>query len=172
MKGSTRIYCVWVRPYFSTSVCFVCLTWMVFEIGGRCRFVECCLQDLFNTARSIFVQLLSSFFSIRLVSVHVVHSYSSIDTIAAWKNCFILSSRSDFSMTNSLSIAVHAFASHVLISFSIDETLLLRSVSVSTSFRNLPLSVEMSPLWLKLMSFVLSALTWRAMLARCPFQTM
>ena len=52
----------------------------------------------------------SSFFSSPLVSVQVVHSYSSIDTAAAWKKLrFILSVRSDFHMIESLSIAVHAF---------------------------------------------------------------
>ena len=42
-------------------------------------FVECCFQDLFNMARSILVQLPSSFFSMHLVSVHVVHPYSNIN---------------------------------------------------------------------------------------------
>ena len=50
--------------------------------------------------------------------------YSSIDTIAAWKKLrFILSVRSDFLMTNILLIALHAFVSHVLMSFSVNETL-------------------------------------------------
>ena len=63
----------------------------------------------------------------RLVSVYVVHPYSSIDTTAAWKKLrFILSVRSDFHMTDSLSIAVHVFASYVLMSISVDETLLSR----------------------------------------------
>ena len=53
------------------------------------------------------------------------HPYSSIDT-AAWKKLFILSDRSDFHMTNSLLIAVHAFASRILMSFLVDETLFLR----------------------------------------------
>ena len=62
-----------------------------------------------------------------LVSVQVVHPYSSIDTTAAWKKLrFILSVRSDFHMIDSLSIAVHAFVSRVLMSFSVDETLLLK----------------------------------------------
>ena len=79
-----------------------------------CCFVGGCLQDLFNTVRSILVQFLSSFLSIRLVSVHVVHSYSSIDTNTAWKKLrFILSDRSDFHVTDSLSIVVQAFASRV-----------------------------------------------------------
>ena len=46
---------------------------------------------------------------------------------AAWKKlCFILSVRSDFHMTDSLLIAVHAFANYVLMSVSVDETLLPR----------------------------------------------
>ena len=64
-------------------ICLVRLIWMVFEMGGRwlscCCSVGCCLHDLYNTARSILVLLQSSFFSIRLVSVHVVHPYSSTD---------------------------------------------------------------------------------------------
>ena len=39
--------------------CLVRLTWIVFVMGGRwpysCCFVECCLKDLFNIARSILV---------------------------------------------------------------------------------------------------------------------
>ena len=129
--------------------CLVRPTWIVFVMSGRWPyscFVGCYLQDLFNIARTILVQLPSSFFPIRLVSVHVVHPYSSIDTTAAWKKLrFILSVRSDLHMTNSLSIAVHAFASHVSMSFSVDETLLPWQVNLSTSFRELPPSVEMSP---------------------------
>ena len=62
-----------------------------------------------------------------LVSVHVVHPYSSIETTTAWKKLrFILSIKSDFQMTESLSIALHTFVSHVSMSFSVDETLLPR----------------------------------------------
>ena len=90
-------------------------------------FVVCCLQDLFNIARSILVSLPSGFFPVRLVSVDVVHPYSSINTTAAWKKLrFFLSVKSDFHMTDSLSIAVHAFASRVLMSVSVDETLIPR----------------------------------------------
>ena len=110
--------------------CLARLTLIVFVIGCRCPysgcFLKCCIQDLFNTARGILVSLPSSFSSIHLVSVHVVHPYSSIYTTAAWKKLrFILSFRSDFHMTSSLSIVVHAFASRVL-SLSVDETLLPR----------------------------------------------
>ena len=112
-------------------LCIVHLIRMVFEMGGSwpysCCFVGCCFHDLFNIARSIFVQLSSSFFSIHLVSVHVVHPYSSMNMTAAWKRLrFILSNRSDFHMINNLSIAFHAFACNVLMSFSVDETLLPR----------------------------------------------
>ena len=107
------------------------LTWIVFVMRSRWPYSWCflgyCLQDLFNIARSILVQLASSFFSSRLVSVQVVHPYSSIDTTAAsMKLRFILSVRSDFHMIDSLSIAVRVFVSRVSMSFSVDETLLPR----------------------------------------------
>ena len=54
-----------------------------------CWFVGCCLQNLFNVVRCIFVKLPSSFFSIRLINVHVVHPYSSFVTTAAWKRCLL-----------------------------------------------------------------------------------
>ena len=62
-----------------------------------------------------------------------------------------------------LFLAVHAFASRVLMSLSVDETLLPRLVNLSTSFRELPFSVDMSPLGLKHLHSVLRALTWRPM---------
>ena len=63
------------------------------------------------------------------MSVHVVDPYISIDTTTAWKKTAFYSIgqvKSDFHMTNNLQIAVYAFASHVFISFSVDETLLPR----------------------------------------------
>ena len=109
--------------------CLVCLTWIVFEIGGRWPYswclMGCCRQDLFKIARSILVVLPSSFFSSRFVWVHVVHPYSSIDVTAAWKKLrFILSVMSDFHIIDSLLIAVHAFINLVSMSFSVDATLL------------------------------------------------
>ena len=45
-----------------------------------------------------------------------------MDTTAAWKKMrFILSDRADFHMIERLSLAVHAFASRVLMSFLVDE---------------------------------------------------
>ena len=133
--------------------CLVRLTWIVFVIGGRWPYswclVGCCGQDLFRIARSILVQLPSSFFSSRFVSVHVVHPYSSIDVTAAWKKLrFILSVRSDFHIIDSLLIAVHAFVNLVSMSFSVDSTLLSRYVNLSTSLSGVPFRVEMSPVWL------------------------
>ena len=53
--------------------CLVCLTWIVFVMGGRWPyswcFVGCCRQDLFNIAHNVLVQLPSSFFPSRFVSV-------------------------------------------------------------------------------------------------------
>ena len=111
--------------------CLARLTCIVFVMGGKWPhnwcLVGCCHQDLFNIARNILVWLPSSFFFSHLVSVQVVHPYSSINMTAAWKKLrFILLVRSDFHMIKSLSIAVHAFVSRVSISFLIDETLLPR----------------------------------------------
>ena len=74
---------LWVRPNF--FICLVHLIWAVLEIGGwwPCScFVGCCFQDSFNIVHSILVEFLSSFFSICLVNVHVVHPYGSINTTA------------------------------------------------------------------------------------------
>ena len=57
----------------------------------------------------------------------MVHPYGRINMIAAWKKLhFILLDRFDFHIIDSLSIAVDVFASHLLMSFSVDETLLPR----------------------------------------------
>ena len=57
---------------------------------------------------------------------------------------FILSVKSDFHMTDSLSIAVYGFDSFQLMSVSFDEMLLPWSMNLSTRFKGLPFSVEMS----------------------------
>ena len=57
---------------------------------------------------------------------------------------FILSDRYDFDMIDSPSIADYAFASRVLMSFSVDETLLLRLVNLFISFKELPVRMEIS----------------------------
>ena len=99
-------------------------------------FVGCCFLDLFNTAPSILVQFSFSFFSIRLVSVPVVHTYSRIDTTTAWKILhLILSDKSDFHMIKYLLIPVHVFTSRILMSFSVHEMLLLLYMNLSTDFR-------------------------------------
>ena len=104
--------------------CLVRLFLRVLEIRWpySCCFVGCCFQEFFNITRSILVQLPSSFFSVCLVIIHVVHPYSSLDM--AWKQLrFILSDRSNFYMTDNLLIAVY---SHVFMSFFVDETLVPR----------------------------------------------
>ena len=73
----------------------------------------------------------------RLVRIHVVHPYSRTDTTAACKKLhFISSDRSNFHVTDSLSIADYTFSSRLLTSLSVDETLLPRLVTLSTSFKN------------------------------------
>ena len=70
-------------------------------------FLGCCFQDLFNIAGSILVQFPSSFLSIHFAIIHVVHSYNCIDTTTTWKKFhFISLDRSDFHMSDTLSIAV------------------------------------------------------------------
>ena len=73
--------------------CLVGLIWMVFAMGSRrlysCCFKGCCLQDLFDIACSILVPLPSSFFSIHLVSIRVVHPYGSMDPTTTWKKLWI-----------------------------------------------------------------------------------
>ena len=54
------------------------------------------------------------------LGAYLVHPYNSIHTTAAWEKMhFILSVRSDFHITDSLSIAVHAFACRVQMSLKI-----------------------------------------------------
>ena len=111
--------------------CLVRLTWIVFVMGGRWHtvgaFMGYCLQDLFEIAPQHSCVVAVKLFSIRLVSVHVVHPYSSMDTTAAWmKLLFILSVRFDFHMTVSLidSCPLPLLA-RVSMSTSVNETLLL-----------------------------------------------
>ena len=123
--------------------CLVCLIWMVFMMGGRwsysCCFVGRCIQELFNIACSILVLFPSSFFSMHFISISVVHPLSCIDTTAAWKKL----DRSNFHIISCLLIEVHAFAWSILTLLSVDETLQLKCVNLSTNFRGLPLRVEM-----------------------------
>ena len=111
--------------------CLVRITWIVFVMGDRWPY-GCVLWSaafrIYSVLLTAIVQLLSFFFSIRLVSVHVVCIHITVSTRpSAWKKLrFILSVRSNFHMTSSLSIAVHAFVSCLLISLWVDEILLPR----------------------------------------------
>ena len=106
--GCPAFACPWDGVHGSSSLtssslllqqcpaCLVRLILIVFVTDGRWPysfcFVGCCLQDLFNIARSILVWFPPSFLFIRFVSVHVVHPYCSIDTLTARKKLhFILS---------------------------------------------------------------------------------
>ena len=126
-------------------VLFILFGWFQrWEVGGHTVAALC----LFNIACSILVQLLSSFFSVHLVSVYVVHLYTKIDTTAAWKRLhFILSDKSDFHMIDNLLRAVHAFGRCKLMSFSVEETLLSRYVNLSPNFREPPFRVEIEYTW-------------------------
>ena len=126
------------------------LIWMVLKMGIQwrysCCFMGCCLLDLFNIARSVLVQFPSNFFSIHFVSIHVVHPYSSINTTTPKKKShFILLETSDFHMIDTLSIAVNGFTRHILTSLLVDGMLLLRYMNLSTNFRGLLFTVEMTP---------------------------
>ena len=109
--------------------CPACLVWMVLQMRSQwpcsCYFVGGFFQDLFSIARNILVQIPFSFFSICLVSIHVLHPYSRIDTTIAWKKLhFILLGSSNFYMINNLLITVNAFARRILMTFLVDEMLL------------------------------------------------
>ena len=108
------------------------------------------LPGFFNIACSILVQFPSSFFSIHFVSVNMVHLYSRSDTTAAWKKShFISLDRSDFHMINSPSVAILTFTRCILMSLSVDETLLPRYVNLSTNFGGMSFRVETPPSCLK-----------------------
>ena len=117
------------------KLCLACpvrLNWIVFCDGWKVAVQMLLCGGAASRTCSILPAVFlcicrQAFFSIRLVSVHVVHPYTSTDTTVTWKKlCFILSVRSDFHMTNSLWLSVHAFASRLLLSLSVDETLLPR----------------------------------------------
>ena len=122
VKRSTGVHHLWVCPYFSSSFCD---GWQVAVQLLLCRvlspgLVQYCSQHSCVVAAKLFLHTF-------IVSIHVVHPYSSIDTNAAWQKLhFILSVRSDFYMTHSLLIAIYAFASRVSMSVSVDEYLLPR----------------------------------------------
>ena len=101
----------------------------------------CCGMFLPGFAGSILVRFPSNFFSVRFTSIHVVHPHSRIDTITAWKKFRLILS----TMIDSQSIVVHIFARRILISLSLNETMLTRYMNFSSNFREPPFRVEMSP---------------------------
>ena len=122
--------------------------------------MECCFQDLFKSVHSILGQYPSSFFSMCLfVSMWCIHTvvltlpllgrnpilFYQIDQISIW------------------SIELYTFAWRIIISFLVDETLLLRHMNLLTYLKRYPLRVEIVPSHLKQM-YILFAFTWRPML--------
>ena len=75
VQESTGECHVWILSLFlqRCPTCFDCLTWMVYEMGGKwpysCCLMECSFKDLFKTALSILVWFPSSFFFFSLQSV-------------------------------------------------------------------------------------------------------
>ena len=84
---------------------------------------------------------------------------------------FILSVRSDFHMTDNLSIAVDAFATHVLLSVSVDETLLPWYVNLSTCFRESSLCGDVTFL-IKAHVFLLVCVDMEPYACGCSLQIM
>ena len=108
------------------------------QVAVQLLFCEMLLPEI-KTACSILIYFPSSFLSLSVVSIHVVHPYNSVDTAIAWKiSHFILLDRLDFHM-------ILAFNRCLVTSLSVDEILLLRYVNWSTNFRNLPLMVHFCP---------------------------
>ena len=130
MWGSIGVHHLWPSSLLlqQCPACLVRLTCIVFMMGASVCIVGVSWYVVAKTRSILLSTFLCSFRLVsspsHLVSVHVVHPYC-IDTTTAWKKLrFILSLRSDFHMIESLLIAVHAFISHVLMSFSVDEMLL------------------------------------------------
>ena len=63
-------------------VCLARITGIVFVMGGRwpysCCFASCCLQNSFNVARRILVELASTFFSILRFILSVRSSHGNL----------------------------------------------------------------------------------------------
>ena len=80
VKGSIEEYHLWVHSCFSSNVPHFLFVLSYLELGVewsyRCCFVGCCFHDLSNIAYSILLQFLSSFFSMRFVSIQVVHRHN------------------------------------------------------------------------------------------------
>ena len=96
------------------------------------------------------------------VSVHMVHSYSTINTAIAWKkSCLISSDRYDFHMIDKQSTAFYVFARCMLISLSVDEMLLPKYVNLFTKNRGWPLRVAMLPFCKNYIYSVLFSFTWK-----------
>ena len=114
------IYCLFIEHYvhiLSTGT----------RLGKRPHsscFTWCCFRDLFKK---------------------VVEIYNSTDTVTAFNNSWYISSeKSDLQMVINMTIAIYALSLHMLISFSVDEILLLKYMKWVANFWGLPLDEEVS----------------------------
>ena len=108
------------------------------EVSGRTAVVSWIVAYWISSKQHVAFLYSShlAFFSLRFLSIRVVHPYSSTNTVTYCKKLrFILSDWLDFHMTDNLSIDVHSFSWHILTSLSVDEILLPRYVNMSTNFR-------------------------------------
>ena len=129
-------------------------------MGGKWPYISClvefCVQNLYITMHRILVLFTSSFFSMHLVSVQVVHPYSSFTQPQLERNPMLFCRRDQiFYMINNLLIVFHTFVTLMLTSFSEDEIWLPRYVNLWTNFRGKPLRVEMPPSNFKYVNSVL-----------------
>ena len=117
---------------------------MICKMGGwwqyNCCFVGCCFHHLFKTVRNILVYFPFRFFSMRFMSVHVMHPNGH----NLEESRLILSDRLDFHWIDSLFLVFLAFARRMLTSLSVDGMLLLRYWNWCTNFRVLSLKVKIT----------------------------
>ena len=121
-------------------LCLLRFTKIAFEMGSKWShcycFAESYFLDLYKISSRILMYFPSSRFSMRFVSVDVVHPYCRTDTATASKKShFILSERVNFDMINNLSIAVHNLPKRMLTSISVDEILLPIYLNLFTNLR-------------------------------------
>ena len=96
LKESIGVHFLLVHPYFSRNIPNVLFVWhewfSKWVVGDRTAAFLWDIASSFCSICSVLVELMSSFFSIRFVSFHVVHPYWSIDATTDWKKfCFNLS---------------------------------------------------------------------------------
>ena len=131
-------------------------------MGGELKYIYCFLcsfQNLFKTFRNVYVCTSHLTFStiVSFVSWWCNHTIVVTQLQHGRIPVSFLLNRSDFSMIDYLSIAVHSFPMHILTSLSVDEISLPRYVNCSTNVRMF--NVEIAPSFSKHLNSVLSEFT-------------